>query len=234
MSEELRRQVAHANRLLYMEGQVGPSGHVSIRDPDEEVAYINPHTASRGELTEDDVVEIDFENNPLDPDAPRPVGEAEIHTAIYRTRDDVGAVLHVHPPVATLFTVADVDLVPVTLRGSVLTEPVPVLDRPDKIMSRADSDPMLEAMGDSNQLLIRGHGGVIADRNIKRAFARMMYIEKNARSQWNASILGEPNPLSPEEVARLNEQNWKDSSIEKRWHFYTWKAKQGGFLPPDW
>lgn len=234
MSEELKRQVAQANRLLYMEGLVGPSGHVSIRDPDEEVAYINPFNASRGELTADDVVAVDFENEPLDPDAPRPVGEAEIHTALYRTRDDVRAVLHVHPPVATLFPVADVDLVPVTLRGSVLTEPVPVLDRPDKITSRADSEPMLEAMGDSNQLLIRGHGGVIADRNIKRAFARMMYIEKNAQSQLNASILGEPNPLSPEEVDRLNEQNWKTSSIEKRWHFYTWKAKQGGYLPEDW
>lgn len=231
---EARRLVAETNRLLYMEGLVGASGHVSVRGPDGDMAYINPFTASRGEIRPEDVVGVTFDNDPVDPEAPRPVGEAEIHTALYRTRDDVGAVLHVHPPVATLFGITGTDLVPVSIRGSVLDGPVPVLDRPDKITDRADSDPMLEAMGDENQVLIRGHGAVIADRDVKRAFARAVYIERNATYQWNASVLGNPNPLSPEEVARLREQNWVDSSIDKRWHFYRWKAQENGYLPAEW
>ena len=231
---EARRLVAETNRLLYMEGLVGASGHVSVRGPDGDVAYINPFTASRGEIRPEDVVGVTFDNDPVDPEAPRPVGEAEIHTALYRTRDDVGAVLHVHPPVATLFGITGTDLVPVSIRGSVLDGPVPVLDRPDKITDRADSDPMLEAMGDENQVLIRGHGAVVADRDVKRAFARAVYIEQNAAYQWNASVLGNPNPLSPEEVARLREQNWVDSSIDKRWHFYRWKAQENGYLPAEW
>lgn len=231
---EARRLVAETNRLLYMEGLVGASGHVSVRSPDGDVAYINPFTASRGEIRPEDVVGVTFDNDPVDPEAPRPVGEAEIHTALYRTRDDVGAVLHVHPPVATLFGITGTDLVPVSIRGSVLDGPVPVLDRPDKITDRADSDPMLEAMGDENQVLIRGHGAVVADRDVKRAFARAVYIEQNAAYQWNASVLGNPNPLSPEEVARLREQNWVDSSIDKRWHFYRWKAQENGYLPAEW
>lgn len=232
MSPDPKEAVAIANRILYMEGMVGPSGHVSVRDPEEsDVVHINPHTASRGEITPEHVVEITLENEPLDPDAPRSVGEAEIHTAVYRQRDDVNAVLHLHPPVATLFGISGTDLMPVHIRGSVLNGPVPVLDRPDKIVDRSGSDPMLEAMGDSNQLLIRGHGSVVCDRSIERVLARAMYIEHNARFQYQASMLGNPNPLTPEEVARIREQNWKESSINKRWHFYTWKARQQGYLP---
>lgn len=232
MSPDPKEAVAIANRVLYMEGMVGPSGHVSVRDPDDDgIVHINPHTASRGEITPDHVVEVNLENEPLDPEAPRPVGEAEIHTSVYRERDDVGAVLHLHPPVATLFGISGTDLLPVHIRGSVLDGPVPVLDRPDKIADRSDSDPMLEAMGDSNQLLIRGHGSVVCDETIERALARAMYIEHNARFQYQASALGNPNPLTPEEVARIREQNWKESSIEKRWHFYTWQARQQGYLP---
>lgn len=234
MTDDPKEQVAIANRVLYMEGLVAPSGHVSVLDDDGETVHINPHTASRGEITPDHVVEIDLENEPLDPDAPRPVGEAEIHTAIYRNRDDVGAVLHLHPPVATLFGISGTDLVPVHIRGSVLDGAVPVLDRPDKITDRSDSEPMLEAMGDSNQVLLRGHGSVVCDRNIERALARAMYIEHNARFQYQASILGNPNAFTDEETQRIREQNWKESSIEKRWHYYTWKARENGYLPESW
>ena len=235
MSPDPKEAVATANRVLYMAGMVGPSGHVSVRDPDRDgVVHINPHTASRGEITPDHVVEINLENKPLDPEAPRPVGEAEIHTAVYRERDDINAVLHLHPPVATLFGISGTDLLPVHIRGSVLDGPVPVLDRPDKIVDRSDSEPMMEAMGDSNQLLIRSHGSVVCDETIERVLARAMYIEHNARFQYQASMLGNPNPLTEDETARIRSQNWKESSIEKRWHFYTWKARQEGYLPESW
>jgi L-fuculose-phosphate aldolase len=235
MSRDPKEAVATVNRVLFMEGQVGPSGHVSVRDPDREgVVHINPHTASRGEITPEHVVEVDFENEPLDPDDPDPVSEAEIHTAIYRNRDDIGAVLHLHPEYSTLFGISGTDLLPVHIRGSPLDGAVPVLDRPDKLSDRSDSDPMLEAMGDQKQCLIRGHGSVVCDSTIEEALARAMYIEHNARFQYMASVLGNPNPLSPEEQERLRGQNWKESSIVKRWHFYTWKARQQGYLPEAW
>lgn len=235
MPPDPKEAVATANRVLFMEGQVGPSGHVSVRDPDrDDVVHINPHTASRGEMTPEHVVEVDLENEPLDPEAPAPVSEAEIHTAIYRNRDDINAVLHLHPRFSTLFGISGTDLLPVHIRGSVLDGPVPVLDRPDKLADRSDSDPMLKAMGEQKQVLIRGHGSVVCDVDIQYALARAMYIEHNARFQYMASVLGNPNPLTPEEVARIRDQNWKESSIVKRWHFYTWKARQQGYLPESW
>lgn len=231
MTDDRQRLVAEANRLLSMEGLAAASGHVSAFDRDAGVVSVNPFDAPRGEIRPEDVVGVTLDNEPVDLQAARPVDEVEIHTALYRARDDVNAVVHVHPPVATLFGIAGVDLVPVHIRGSVLDGPVPVLDRPDKITDRRDSEPMVAAMGDANQLLIRGHGAVIADADVRRAVVRALVIEENARYQLGASVLGEPVGMAPDEAARIRGQNWTDRSVEKRWAFYRWKAAEQGLLP---
>lgn len=234
-ADEAKRKVAETNRILFMEGLADNVGHVSVRDPDDELVHINPRTASRGEIRPADVVEVTLESEPVDPAAPQPVSEREIHTALYREREDINAVLHLHPPLMTLFGISGTDLVPVYFRAAFLEEgSVPVLDRPDKITTQADSDRMLEAMDGQNQLLMRGHGAVIADKTVERALARAMFLETNAYYQLYASILGNPNSLTREEIERNRDQVWGDGSIEKVWHFYEWKAKENGFLPDEW
>lgn len=232
--EEIKRLVAKVNRMLYMEGHVGYSGHVSMRHPDDDVAYINARKASRGEVLPEDVVAIDLENEPLDPKAPNPPSESEIHTSVYRNRDDITACLHTHPETLTLYSITGTDLQPVSQRGSILAEGrVPHLDRPGKITNREHSDRMLEAMGDQKQLLIKNHGAVVCDETIVRAFARAIYLEKNAELQRNASELGTPNPMSQEQVERVYEGNWTESSIEKFWRFFEWKAEENGYFPDE-
>ena len=71
MTEELRRLVAEANRLLYMEGLATSSGHVSALDPETETVYVNPFDTPRGALRPDDVVGVTLDNEPVDPDAPQ-------------------------------------------------------------------------------------------------------------------------------------------------------------------
>lgn len=234
-TREAKQKVAETNRILFMEGLADNVGHVSIRDPDEEIIHINPRTASRGEIRPNDVVEVTLESEPVDSAAPEPVSEREIHTALYREREDINAVLHLHPPLMTLFSISGTDLVPVYFRAAFLEEgKVPVLDYPDKITKREESDRMLKAMDGQNQVLMRGHGAVIADETIQHALARAMFLETNAYYQLYASILGNPNPLTQEEIERNRDGVWQDSSIEKVWHFYQWKAEENGFLPNEW
>lgn len=233
MAARHRELVAEASRILAMEGLAAASGHVSSLDREADVAYVNPFDTPRGQLRPDDVVGVTFDGEPVDPDAPRPVDEVEIHSALYRARDDVGAVVHAHPPVATLFAIAGVDLVPVHIRGSVIDGPVPVLDRPDKITNRTEGEAMVAAMGDADQLLIRGHGAVYAGRDVREATLRALVIEENARYQLWASVLGEPDALTDEEIGRLREGNWNERSVAKRWEYYRWQARERGYLPFD-
>ena len=233
--DEMKRLVATVNRMLYMEEHVSYSGHVSMRAPGGDVAYMNPLSTSRGEIRPEDVVAVTLDHAPVEPDAARPVGEREIHTSVFREREDVTAVLHTHSPYLTLFAITGTELLPVSQRGSVLAEGrVPTVDKPGKVTTREDSELMLEAMGDAKQVLLKNHGAVICDETMVRAFVRAIFLEKNAEWQHRASDLGNPNPLTQAEVESVYEGNWKESSIEKFWHFYEWKARDEGYLPEEW
>ncbi|WP_162524313.1 class II aldolase/adducin family protein [Halobellus captivus] len=227
--------VATANRLLYMEGLADTAGHASVRSPtDDNVVYINPFSVSRGEIRPKDVVKITLDNEPVDPDAPDPVAEAEIHTAVYRNRPEINAVLHTHPPIATLFSISGTDLVAAFTRGAIFDRPVPVYNRPDLLTTREEGELMMEAMGERDELLIKAHGAVVAGEDLKRAFTRTMYLEINAYHQLYASILGNANTLTPEEAERITETTWRQRSIDKVWNHYVWEASQNGYLPDEW
>lgn len=228
-------KVAEVNRLLYMEGQADTAGHVSVRDPEnEELAHINPFTTSRGEITPEDVIPITFDNEPVYSADPEPVAEAEIHSAIYRERDDINAVLHTHPPLATLFSITGTNLQACFSRGAIFDRPVPVYDRPDLLTDREEGKALVDAMDGRNEILIKAHGAVVADSDIRRAFTRAIYLERNAYFQYYASLLGNPNVLTPEETERIQEQTWRERSIEKVWNHYVWEAKTNGYLPEEW
>lgn len=236
MSEQERRKlVAQTNRMLYMTGLADYSGHVSHRHPDGDKAYINSYLETRGEIRPEDIVEITFDNEPVDKDMPRPPSEAEIHTSIYRKIDEAEAVLHIHPPYTTMFSISGTDLQPVHIRGSVLNDgPIPIFDCPYHVTSRELSDAMLNAMDDHKQVLLRGHGAVVYDETIQRAFARAMYLELNAYYQHGASVLGNPNPMTSEEVQQVYDHNWQDRVVHKFWRYYAWKATEEGYLPEEW
>lgn len=231
----IRELVAKTNRMLFMENQLEFSGHVSIRNPANDVVYINSFSTPRGAVTPEDVVEIDIEGNPLDPDETRPVGEREIHTAIYRHNPEYTAVLHTHPEYLTLFAIAGEPIVPVSQRGTVLSEgPVPRLERPGKIVDRDEGEQMVDAMSGKKQLLIRNHGAVITDTTIARALARAVFLERNAKWQYRATALGDLSPTASSDLERAYERGWTDSSIEKFWKFFEWKAIENGYLPRSW
>jgi methylthioribose-1-phosphate isomerase len=95
-------EIAGLTRELYARGWMpGTSGNVSVRLPDGSV-LISASGRPKGELTGADTVRVDAASGaPTVPGGPRPSAETAVHTAIYRTAPDAGAVVHAHSPYAT-------------------------------------------------------------------------------------------------------------------------------------
>ncbi|MEU0541333.1 S-methyl-5-thioribose-1-phosphate isomerase [Nocardia sp. NPDC005978] len=90
---------------LYRRGWMdGTSGNLSVRLPGAAGrAVITGSGLSKGALTARDLVHIDVETAAAVSDrGPRPSAEASLHAALYRALPDCGAVVHAHPPHATL------------------------------------------------------------------------------------------------------------------------------------
>lgn len=49
-----------------------------------------------------------------------------------------------------------------------------------------------------------------------------MFMEKNAYYQTYAAMIGDPYPLSEDEIERNKDDVWKYRSVEKVWHYSHW------------
>ena len=100
-------------------------------------------------------------------DGPEPSVELPMHLAVLAARADVGAVVHTHSPRATALSVAG-------------RCPVPVAEAAPS-GTAALGRAVLEAAGDGDAVVVRGHGPVCFGADLAAALARAVALEEQAR-----------------------------------------------------
>ena len=234
--ERLKVEVAACTRLLNYEGILGYSGHVSVRLPDRNTLLIQSFDASRNDLTPEDLYIVDLDGNVLDgPGDARPVNEVEIHSEILRARDDVNAVLHYHPEIATLFTMVDgVELKPMKNHAYRWESGIPTHPESWHIDTPERGRAMAATLGRHNAVMLRAHGAVIVSESIPALMVDAVHFEENAKAMYDAARLGCPRPLSPEEVSEFGANFKRDKHAVKLWRYFLSRGVESGAIPKDW
>src|SRR5258705_12243540 len=122
----------------------------------------------RSRLTVDDICTIDLEANQLEGKGNAPL-ERHLHCGIYRVRSDVRAIVHAHPKWSTFLTMVGESYKPVYAQGS-LVYPMPLLDSPNSINTRAMADRLAATLGARPPALMKSHGAVTAGKDLVEAF----------------------------------------------------------------
>ena len=222
---ELREQLALSLELHVKEGLITYNGHVSARLPGTDRILVSPYGGGL-RVTAPDMVTLELSSDrviALGPNKLSSPSESPIHTWIYRLRDDVMAVAHIHPSISTYFGIADTPIVPVHVSGAIFGEPIPVLDDPDLINTNAKGEALAKTLGKNLAVLIRGHGAATVGASVEAAFVASLYLEENARHQLNAAILGKPRAYSPDELRRVRQATWGDGGrrlSKKVWNYH--------------
>lgn len=196
----LRADIAEVGRRLYARGLVAAAeGNVSVRLGER--LLMTPAGVCKGYLTADQIVATDLAGRP---ENGRPSTEAPMHTAVYRQRSDVSAVVHAHPPTATGCAVAGVRLdepylaEAVATLGSVCIVPY----RPPGSAELAAS--VADAVAEAETILLAHHGALTVGTDVFRAWERMETLEHVARVRLVVRLLGGgAPPLPADEVQRL-------------------------------
>jgi ribulose-5-phosphate 4-epimerase/fuculose-1-phosphate aldolase len=150
----------------------------------------------------------------------KPPREWSIHTAIHRAHNHLVAVVHTHPTFATSLGIGGVPLVPVYQHGAALRGQVPAYDDADLITTPRQAQTMLDSLGGSQLLELRGHGSVVCGRSMEEAFALSVILEENARKQLYAGLAGTVKPLRADEVDRLLAGTINQHLFESFWRYY--------------
>jgi ribulose-5-phosphate 4-epimerase/fuculose-1-phosphate aldolase len=100
--EQLRRDVALANRIIERMGLSNAFGHASARLPGTN-RFLLPTRRSPGLADEKRLLTLDTDGNRIEGDG-EPNSEFWIHARIYAARPDVGGVVHAHPNACVCLT----------------------------------------------------------------------------------------------------------------------------------
>lgn len=106
---EVREALCEVGRRVWLKGYVASNdGNFSFR-LGEDLVLCTPTMISKGFMNPEDMVLVDLKGNQVG-GTRRATSESKIHLFIYQQRPDVHSVIHVHPPHATAFTVAQREL----------------------------------------------------------------------------------------------------------------------------
>lgn len=204
MRRQVAREIALCCHALARAGLIaGQDGNVSVRvAPDR--ALVTPAGLIKGELTADDMVEVDLSGKRLRGQG-RPSSEIDMHLRILRGRPDVTAVVHAHPPVATGFSVAGESFNACVLPELIFQVGwVPLV--PYGTPGTAELGDQLEPfIKDYDALLLANHGAVTMGATLMEARIRMESLEHAAKILLTARLLGRVVELDRAAVSRLEE-----------------------------
>ena len=192
---ELRERLAQSIRICVREELLENFGHVSARDPESQRIFVLRHLHERlDRVSANDFIEVNESGKPIHEDT-EPPKEVLLHTAIYRRRKDVNGIVYSHPLYSTVLGVLGRQILPLLANCTFMKSGIRVFDVPRYIGNSQTAELMINELGSSVALLLRGSGLVTVAENIQEATLLSILIERSAKVQYMASAIGDPKAI---------------------------------------
>ena len=200
----LKDQMCDVCHKMWQLGWVAANdGNVSVKLGDG-TFLATPTGISKSFITPDKLVLIDENGNVLEGlEGYKPSSEIKMHLRCYKEREDVGAVVHAHPPTATGYAVAGKSLdeysmietviaigsIPLTPYGTPSTNEVP--------------ESIAPFLKDHDVLLLQNHGALTVGCDLITAYYRMETLELFSKISLTAHMLGGAKEIPMPEIDKL-------------------------------
>jgi L-ribulose-5-phosphate 4-epimerase len=191
--DQYRKLVLDCTQKLASKGYlVGSGGNVSVRIEGEDLIAITPTSREYDGMVLEDICVVDHERQLVEGNF-APSVETSMHIAVYKARQDVGAIVHTHQIYASVYALINqtipalfdeqvanlgnkVQVVPYGLSGS--TELV---------------DNISAAVGNScNAFILQNHGAMVLAADMGKAMKNVELLEKAAKVYYLAMLSGKP------------------------------------------
>ncbi len=198
----LRREICEVGRRVYERGYVAANdGNISARLQEDRI-LCTPTGVSKGFITEDMLAICNLEGEQI-AGSMRISSEIRMHLEIYKVRPDINSVVHAHPPTATGFAVAGIELTQCILPevivslGGIPLAAYGTPGGPDIV------EPMKPLLKEYDAILMANHGVVTLGQHVMDAHFKMETVEHFAKIALVAHQLGSVQTLSDQHVDEL-------------------------------
>lgn len=180
-------------------------GNVSVRDPQSGLVVIKPSGVRYEHLKPEDMVITDLEGKVVEGRL-KYSSDTLTHLCVYRHRPDVNGIAHTHSTFATAFAAVGRPI-PCFLTGTAdeFGGEIPVGEF-TLIGDESIGEIIVRRIGRSRAILMQNHGVFTIGTTGEEAVKAAVMCEDAARTSFYALQLGTPIPISPEDIARLNDR----------------------------
>lgn len=194
----MQEKLAYACRIIGANGhEAGLAGQISARAKTPGAIWTLRFGLGFEEATAADFIEVDGDLKPI-AGSGMANPATRFHLAVYQARSDVHSIIHTHAPFAsalaasgTPLAILHMDMTPFFEDCALLADwpGVPIADREGAIIS--------EALGRKRSIILAHHGLLTAASSIEEATYLAVYLERAARLQIRAKILGDLKEVPP-------------------------------------
>jgi L-fuculose-phosphate aldolase len=209
----------------------GLAGQITARGPVPNTYWTLPLGLSFDEATPASWLLIDDEMCLLEGEGAHGIREpnpaTRFHLWVYRSRPDVNAIVHTHPPAASALAAAKCPLVVAHMDATPLFEDMVFLPEwPGLPTADKEGEIIAGALGPHHAMLLAHHGLLTAGRSVQEAAFLAVFMERMAQLQINASTLGGVQAIDPAEARRARDFLRTDRIMNITFEAWTRRAKR--------
>jgi len=177
----------------------GTSGNISLRH--EDGMLITPTSTPYDAMRPDQIVFMKLDGAPAA--GQRPSSEWRFHRDILKARSEVNAVVHAHPPYATILAIMGLEIPPIhymiACTGGDTIRCAPYATFGTEELSRA----AVAALEDRSACLLAHHGMIVVGASLSKAMWLAVEVETLARQYHGCLQIGTPPKLSKAEIENV-------------------------------
>lgn len=192
--DDLTKQLVRFSRLSYRRGLVGATGgNLSVRVK-KNTFLITPSGVSLRDISSNNLIVINQGGIKLEgPKALKPSKEMAIHLCIYKDLPQIGAVVHLHPPYATAFSLKSINLPMITVSSKLKLGGIPVvkcaLPGSTELVENIEKT-LHEAGSQVKSLMLAAHGLLSFGVSLAEAYDIAELTEETAKVNFISQNIG--------------------------------------------
>ena len=197
-----REEIVRYGRMLHERSFVAAmDGNLSVRLKGNRI-LVTPTGVSKGAMRPSDMVIVDLDGQRIAGNR-NVTSEIGMHLLIYRTRPDVQAIVHAHPPTATGFAAAGVPLTEPLVCEVVMGLGCIPLARYGTPGTSELAQTLEPFVPNYDAILMSNHGVVTYGDTLEHAYMKMETVEHFAQIALVTHLLGRQQPLKEVDIEKL-------------------------------
>jgi ribulose-5-phosphate 4-epimerase/fuculose-1-phosphate aldolase len=166
--------------------------------------FLAPFGLHWSEIRASDFMVVDFGGQIVSGDGPIEDTALYIHLPVHRLAPQARCALHTHMPYATALSMLDNPCLEMASQNALgyYNDIAYEADYNGLAFDHTEGERLARALGDKSVLLMRNHGVLVVGQSVPKAFERLYFLERAAKTQVLALSTGRVLRLIPETVVK--------------------------------